>query len=456
MNLISDKKGIALLLVLSSLVILTTAIVQFAYTEHINYQLAVNAKERLQAYYLARSAVQFSKVMLVAQKQAETEKAKFGAAAEGYDFEPIYKQYPLSSELMKQAISGELNQLLDDSQGSEETDDTADAGDEDKKDEEEDRPIGDIMDMDAGDSIKVSDAAKEFTNFKGEFLAEISEENAKYDLNKVASLVSTSPSYDQRKKLLQALLMQEKYKDLFENQAQDSEALVHALADWVDQNDTVNEYENIQRGSEDSGDKDYPVKNGKMLTLSEVRLVKGMNDDIFGKLKDFVTVYSGSDKINACVNTDTGEEWIKAMIYHYTHNAGCGRPVDYDDEDKMTELAELVLGFCPDPAAMAQALNGELGLTETTSGDSSKSTSSDSSTSSDTDKSSSSTSASSSASSKVPGCSFQFKDLLDDTNSVFSIKATGTVGDTQLSISTVINASSSDPTKWTYNYYHIE
>lgn len=438
-SLLGDR-GIALLLVLSSLVVLTTAVVEFAYTEQINYQLAVNAKERLQSYYLARSAVQFSKVMLVVQKQAETEKAKFGDAAKGYTFEPIYKMYPLSSELMKQAISGALNSLLfDDPNAQQEEEVAADETDP----ETEDRPIGDIMDANIGTSAMVSDEAKEFVNFTGEFVAEISEESSKYDLNKIATMVPTSASYDERKKLLQSLLMHPDYKDHFENQNLDSETLVHALADWVDQNDVINEYENIQRGSEDSlySQQDYKVKNGKMLTLSEMRLVSGMNDDIFKLLQDKVTTYTGNNKQNLCLGNDSSEAWLRAMIYHYTHHAGCGSPVDYEDE-KMNELVELALLSCPEPSAMATAINTELGLVEV-------SDSVSTGTSSGRSKSGAS-------GSTIPACSFQFKDMMDSSNNVFSIRATGMVGDTQLTINTVVDTTNTDPTRWPHYYYRIE
>jgi len=86
---LKNQKGIALMIVLSSLMILTVTVVEFAYISRVNYQLAVNAKERLQAYYLAKSAVNFGKLMLKYNKEAEAAIEKAGSAAEGLMTEPI-------------------------------------------------------------------------------------------------------------------------------------------------------------------------------------------------------------------------------------------------------------------------------------------------------------------------------------------------------------------------------
>src|SRR4051812_13237480 len=68
---LKNQRGIALLMVLSALAVMTIAVVEFVYNMRINYQLAVRNKERLQAYYLARSAVNLSKLVLKYNKEAE-------------------------------------------------------------------------------------------------------------------------------------------------------------------------------------------------------------------------------------------------------------------------------------------------------------------------------------------------------------------------------------------------
>ena len=65
-------------------------------------------------------------------------------------------------------------------------------------------------------------------------------------------------------------------------------------------------------------------------------------------------------------------------------------------------------------------------------------------------------SSSSSTGSKVTGCSFQFADLLTKDNNIFTIKATGTVGETEMTLTAVLNTDSSDPTKWKTYYYRLD
>ncbi|KAB2841571.1 hypothetical protein F9K50_03695 [bacterium] len=48
-----SARGIALLMVLASLAILSSLVVEFAYNSNVTYNLALNQKDRVQAYYLA-------------------------------------------------------------------------------------------------------------------------------------------------------------------------------------------------------------------------------------------------------------------------------------------------------------------------------------------------------------------------------------------------------------------
>ena len=442
-----NQRGIALLIVLSTLMILTTSVVEFAYNTRVNYRLAVHSRERLQAYYLAKSALNFSRLILKYNKDTEKLLESAGSAADAVGMEPLYRMMPLSSELLRGVLSGDASGLTDSasaetSASAEATaDKTADKGEEE---ETEEGKIEEEEEIKSGISMVSREEAEKFLSFDGDFSSEITEEQTRYDLNKIAAIVSTSPAYDQRKQLLYSILMNPKFKDLFENQDQDASNLVHALSDWVDSNEVINEFENIQRGDEDSlyTDADYPVKNGKLLSRPEMRLVSGMTDDIYQVLEPFATVYNGDEKINVCLGD--AEDMVKAMIYHYTNHAGCTSPVRYEDDEKMTELVSAVTGACPDASAMASVLNSALGLVDLE--ESSASDSSDSSSSSST----------STAGSKITGCAFQFKELLTKDNKIFNIRATGTVGETEVNIVSVLNTGSSNPNQWKVLYFRVE
>ena len=102
-----NERGIALLLVLSAIAILTVAVVEFTYDTRIQYRIAVNNKERLQAYYLAKSGLNLSKVVLKYSKDAESMIEKAGEAGMSLKLEPLYRMMPLSSSLLRGMLTGE-------------------------------------------------------------------------------------------------------------------------------------------------------------------------------------------------------------------------------------------------------------------------------------------------------------------------------------------------------------
>ena len=68
---IRSRRGVALILVLTTVAILTSIAVEFAYQSRVNLRLAENARDELRAYYLARSAVNLSRLLLHFQKQVD-------------------------------------------------------------------------------------------------------------------------------------------------------------------------------------------------------------------------------------------------------------------------------------------------------------------------------------------------------------------------------------------------
>src|SRR4051812_23835336 len=67
-----NRRGVALILVLTTVAILTAIGVDFSYGSRVNLHLAENARDELRAYYLARSAVNLSRLLLHFQKQVDT------------------------------------------------------------------------------------------------------------------------------------------------------------------------------------------------------------------------------------------------------------------------------------------------------------------------------------------------------------------------------------------------
>ena len=66
---LKNQSGVALMIVMAAITLLTSIAVEFAYNTNVNYNLALNEKERLQAYFLAESAIKLMELELKLEKQ---------------------------------------------------------------------------------------------------------------------------------------------------------------------------------------------------------------------------------------------------------------------------------------------------------------------------------------------------------------------------------------------------
>lgn len=411
---LKNESGIALILVISSVMFLTVLVFDFWTDAQMGHQLAINYKARVQSYYLAKSGVNFSKLVIFYNKKIESMLSKNKMSMGDIGMQPLYKQVPINSE--------GLRGMLQAAAAANDSEDSGDSGDDNLK----------------GLSMLSQDDVESFLGFDGNFDAEISEEQSKYSLNAVSKMTSKSSSYDLHKKVLQSILMRPMFKTFFENQDYDVPQLVHAISDFVDSNGTINEYDKVERGSESSiyRDADYPVKSSTLLTVSELRLVQGMSDDIYQALEPLVTVYHTSEKVNVCL-ADT--EIMDAMIVHYTNYSDCTTSLDSeDDKEEIESLRSEALGACPDDDAVASALNAALGIKTTG------------------DTNTASTAASKANSSKATGCKVQFKDLITSTNNIFRIKSEGDVSGVKTKVNVVIDTSNSKASKWKVLFYQVD
>jgi len=78
-----SARGVALILVLTTIAILTSIGVDFSYSSRVSLRLAENARDELRAYYLARSAVNLSRLLLHFQKQVDQMGGQIGTVASG-------------------------------------------------------------------------------------------------------------------------------------------------------------------------------------------------------------------------------------------------------------------------------------------------------------------------------------------------------------------------------------
>lgn len=354
------------MMVLSSLLIITTVAVEFAFNSHVAYELAASQRDRLKAYYLARSAIQMAKLEIKLERELRSrfETLLQQMPGNGVSSDPLCKQIPLSTGILKGLSSGAL---LSES-------DTEKAG------------------LATEDQKEISDTAQEFLNFDGDFEVVCDTEERKINLNTFRGSLQnpaqtpgmpgvpfsgtlsgsmqmplTDPlltSYDSQKELLFSLLSGKDFESIFNGKTEEIKKIVNAIADWADTDDRINEAPGISGGSEESlyNGLPYKPKNGKYTSVSELLLIPGIGDDIYKKLAPQVTVY-GDNKINICQSSD---EMIKAFINRFIRLTPGAAPIADNDESKWEAILNAVKLACnnpkPQPLQIANLIAANVGI----------------------------------------------------------------------------------------------
>ena len=83
-------------------------------------------------------------------------------------------------------------------------------------------------------------------------------------------------------------------------------AVLDAILDWLDPDDRQRT-DGAESAYYGALDRPYDIKNGPFDSLSELRLVKGMTEHMFERLRPFVTVYPRSPKGITPVNINTAD-----------------------------------------------------------------------------------------------------------------------------------------------------
>lgn len=412
----NKEKGIAILIVIASLMLLTTLVVEFIYNTNITYHLAMNEQDRTQAYYLAQSAIQFSRIVLKFDKEArQMVAAASQRLGSSIQVQPLYKMIPINSALLRGLTAPSAT--------------TEETGEKKAAPPAE---LGKLQEVNQAIANFDTKKAQDFLDFEGDFNADIDIEDGKFPLNAFYVYTPTQPEYDRLKNILMNLLLQKPFENLLKDRLQTSKDLVNKIADYIDRNDAINELGGTERGSESSvyaGLKQKP-KNGKLLTVDELILIPGITEDLLSELKKYVTVYKSTDKINACEGSD---EILRAIIMTYTQNSA--EPIRYDNEERLKSLVTLVHGKCPDAAGMEQILNQTLGISSSATSQPAPST------------------PTSGAATPIP---ISFSSMLNSDRSIYKIEATGTVGEAEIKIINILDTSSGSPDQWKDLYWRVE
>ncbi|HWV38316.1 MAG TPA: type II secretion system minor pseudopilin GspK [Vulgatibacter sp.] len=296
----------ALILVVSSIAVLTAVAVDFAYNTQVDTRLAANARDELRAYYLARSATNFSRLLLSFQHQLDSQ-----STAMRSQLGDVANQVPGLG-----ALAGMTNLRLWDALPIESAAITgfieAAAGTEDK----EEPPLPTVAPM-PGEAVPASGLAR-FGSFEGGFSTRIEDEEAKVNLNKLDNPGQRGSIAGQQFLLL---IGEPRWNFLFDEETSHRERylredlLVH-LRDWIDSDEvetSLNPINPMELFVDGFGDEKAPYtrypqryepKNARFDSLEEVYLVAGITDRFMAAFGDRLTVYPD---INSRLNVNTSD-----------------------------------------------------------------------------------------------------------------------------------------------------
>ena len=321
---VRGARGVALILVLSVIAILTAVGVDFSYNSRVGLRLAENARDELRAYYLARSAVAASRLLLHFQRQIDQAGAQIPPAMLGMlqqvmggGAAPQLPPLPQVPGLQQGQQSGGLGIRLWEIVPIDSNAATMLLGSGTSDDA--DKPTNpDAPKLEAG----VAHDERSFGDFTGTFGAKIADENSRINVQGLGHALGNIPgsTYIQ----LKALIENPRYDFLFDEDDAHGDRvqradLILALHDWTsdDQSgasiDPTNPLHPFVAGFADKNgayqryQPPYKSKNAAFDSLQELYMVRGVSDRFMAAFGDHLTVWAPTSgllggKLN--VNTD--------------------------------------------------------------------------------------------------------------------------------------------------------
>jgi len=178
---------------------------------------------------------------------------------------------------------------------------------------------------------------RNFLDFEGDFSAEISDNESLIDINQFAKEDSENLQDSPTALLLYALMSGEENDLWFRDQNLDRWEVIGNLKDWIDP-DTVRSsglggYEDTLYNNLDPA---YLTKNAGLDTMEEIRLIEGWQDKVFDRFGDKLTIWShGKINLNS-VDIEFHKALIRGAALTPPTDAQLDQCIDNDDGDSNT------------------------------------------------------------------------------------------------------------------------
>jgi type II secretory pathway component PulK len=243
----SRRSGVALMLVLLSLALLTILSVEIITASRVELKIGRNAKERMQAYYLAQSGARFNILRLYMYKEvknlAQSQSSPIPVTPDQIDGIWSLPLPDLPMEGMKDVKwPGKVSGIIT-SEGSK-------------------IPIN-LLD---GNRSRGSDPT-------------------------IADEIRT-----QLKNLIEGLLAQEEFDAKYRGLKPDD--LINPLQDWIDEDNESRSGGRDEGAAYEKADPPYKPRNGRIPVLSELNMIENWSDDIVRRIAPQLTVLSNRRRLN--------------------------------------------------------------------------------------------------------------------------------------------------------------
>lgn len=361
-----NERGMALLIVVTAMAVLTALAVEFAYDTHVDMRLAANARDELRATYLARSATNFSRLLLHFQYQIDQQSnalqqglqgaagadpamgQALGAGMMGMGSVRLWDLIPMQSDAINAFVGAIAGERASD-----------------------DAPPLPPLHPSPGEPFPV-DGLRTFGSYQGSFGAEIEDEEGKVNLNKLNNPGARGSIAAQQ---LMMLWSDPRWDFLFneENAHRERvsrEDLLIRIRDWIDEDEvetTLNLMTPMEVFAPGFGDEEryytgypqrYHPKNALFDSLEEVFLVAGMSEQIMTAFGHRFTVFPD---INARLNINSRDPMQQVMNIQ----AAAADPNQRELHDLVTlqqilEQIQLMQAFTPFMAMSVQQFIGIL------------------------------------------------------------------------------------------------
>lgn len=285
----SNQRGAALIVAVTAVAILTAISVDLAYNTRVSLQRAVNARDELRAYYLAKSALSMSRLVLRFQQQIDGIGGQTGA---GFSMR-LWELIPVDSSATMLFLGGARG-------------DSTSSGEP---------------------SAGAQQITRTFGDFEGAFRASIEDEDKKINLRQFDGLSALPAAQAIR---LAQLINDPKWNFLFDQEDANGwrvsrKDLFAALRDWIDTDETSTNFSGdpVKPFEPGFGDENYlysrltdryRAKNAPFDSLDEIFMVAGVTDSFFAAFGDKLTVYPLVDKAINVNTNDPAEMVINALV----------------------------------------------------------------------------------------------------------------------------------------------